>query len=519
MKSFIHRFAETTIGSVSGWDRLRFRGTLRHLSSVRTMMWFLSQRSVLLTEFTDWAKDLTGVICKCTQELALTHGLDIHYVHNNAGRKEELAQMYAGERWNDVGLSCILSAVEPCYSFDVGPNRLKKRLELRLLSRKCLHYYFYLRHPEWGPMHVRLQTWLPFNVHVCINGREWLANDLTRLGIPYRKCDNTFTFVKDMALAQQLLDNQLKTDWSARLNETLRQVHPAHALLFEDHPLFHYWSGEETEWATDVLFRSAADLARLYPRLVRHAMLHFGTGDVLRFLGRRGSVSQQSEAQVQSDLKKRHEGVRIKHAINRNSLKMYDKQGSVLRVETTINNPKDMKAYRKLEGESQGTEGWHRLRKGVSDLHRRAEISQASNARYLESLATVETDATLQEATTNLCRPVVSKTAGRARAINPLSTADQELLAAVNRGEFAINGFRNRDLLPLLYGKRPSDPASAKRLAAKVTRQIRMLRAHGVIKKIPKTHRYELTAAGRTTINAVLTVSQTQISKLTQLAA
>jgi hypothetical protein len=507
------------MGTLSGWDRVRFRGTLRRISSLGGMISFLGHRSILLKEFKGWAQSLTNQLRECASQLAEAHEQPIHYVNNSASRKEELAQAYAGKRWNEVGLSCILTALEPCYSFEVGPNREKKRLELRLLSKKCLHYYFYLRHPAWGPMHVRLQSWLPFNVHVCINGREWLASELTRLGVPHRKCDNTFRFVEDMALAQQLLDNQLSTDWSRELEAVLREVHPSHEWLFGDYPLSRYWSAEETEWATDVLFRSARDLERLYPRLVEHAMLRFGSEDVLRFLGRPGSVSQQYQAQVQSDLKARHEGVRIKHAINQNSVKMYDKQSSVLRVETTINNPRDMQAYRPAEGSTTAKRGWRRLRKGVSDLHRRAEISHASNARYLESLATVETDSTLQEATQHLCQRVVSKTVGRARAINPLSAADRALLTAVNRGEFAINGFRNRDLLPLLYAKRPSDAAGVKRLAAKVTRQIRLLRAHGVIKKIPKTHRYELTAAGRTTINAVLTASNTQISKLTQLAA
>ena len=142
------------------------------------------------------------------------------------------------------------------------------------------------------------------------------------------------------------------------------------------------------------MFRSGDDLATLYPRLVRQAMIGFSGNDVLRFLGRRSQVQMLRNAEVISHLGKRVEGVRVKHAINRNSVKMYDKQGAILRVETTINYPRDMKVYRASEDDPQGPKSWQRLRKGVADLNRRTQISQASNERYLESLAAVETEST-----------------------------------------------------------------------------------------------------------------------------
>lgn len=517
MQSFIHRFADQVSGVLCGWDRIRFRGTLRRISNLRGMGSFLWERSVLLKDFKPWALALTDTLRRSTERLAQEQGLKVHHVSSSSLRKEDLARSLAGSRWDQDGLSCILSCTELCRTFTVGPNRALKRLELRYHDSKCLHYYFYLRHPHWGPMHVRLQTWLPFSVHVCLNGRDWLAADMRRLGMPHVQSDNTFTWIEDVVRAQRLLDSQLKTNWDWHLGRILTAVHPSRQRMFGC-PMHYYWSAEETEWATDVMFRSAADLARLYPRLVQHGIRNFGGDDVLRFLGRRGNSRQHTAARLQSDLKRRHEGVRLKHALNRNSLKMYDKQESVLRVETTVNDPRDMKVYRSREGDSSGPKDWRRLRKGVADLHRRAAVSQAANERYLAALSTVDDGATLEETTAAVCRPV-DWAGGRARALNPLGAYDAALLAAVNRGEFAINGFRNRDLAAVLFGPRSADPAAAKSQAARVTRQLRLLRAHRLIVKVSGTHRYTLTDTGRITINAILAARQASTEKLSSLAA
>jgi hypothetical protein len=196
---------------------------------------------------------------------------------------------------------------------------------------------------------------------------------------------------------------------------------------------------------------------------------------------------------------------------------MYDKQETVLRIETTINDPRDMKVLRPREGHPLETKTWQRLRKGVADLHRRAEVSQKSNERYLEALAAINHDEPLGETVKELCQPTEWK-GRRVRALQPLGPDDNQLLAAVNRGEFAINGFRNRDLRVLLYGPAEVTAAEQKRHGARTTRQVRMLRAHGLIRKISKTHRYTLTSKGRLTINALLAAQQASPQQLAQLA-
>jgi hypothetical protein len=516
MRSFLNVHRAEIKGVLSGFDRVRFRGTLRWLANLDGMGSYLWSAKVLLKDFVEWSKSLTDQVRAATVRLAEAAGRPLHYLASSQQRKEDLAREIATADGVTDGLICVLTCVEPCRTYQMGRNAEAKRLELRSLEGKCLHHYFYVQHPQWGLMHLRLQTWLPFTINVCLNGRSGLARQMRRAGIAYEQRDNCFLDVGDFPRAQQLLDAQLRTPWVRLLDELRQQWHPTHGGLFTL-PQDYYWSADETEWATDVVFRSPQSLAAIYPPLVRHAITSFGCDDVLRFLGRRDEVWRFHAGRLQSSWATRHEGMRVKHQLNRNSIKMYDKQACVLRVETTVNDARDMKSFRSSESDPAGAKGWRGLRKGVADLHRRAEISQASNERYLEALASVEHAEPLEQTVRELCRPVIWQ-GRRVRALRPFEEPDARLLAAVTRGEFAINGFRNRDLRAILFAE-TSDAAEIKRQAGKITRQLRMLRAHGLIQKVPKTHRYVLTDDGRKALTALQAAKQANTQQLTQLAA
>lgn len=517
MKTFIQRFGTKILGILHGFDRIRFRGTRRFLANVVGMMNFLWHRQVLLKDFKAFAGHITAQLRQAAEDVAVQQGRPIEYLHNSAMDKEAWARKLAKRDGIEQGLIGVLKAVECCWSYEVGPNRAQKKLELRGKPSKCLHYYHYLMDPEVGLTYVRLQTWFPFTVHVGMNGREWLARAMDKIGLGYRRRDNCFVWSEDWARAQQLLDEQLRTDWPGLLNRLLGQANPALGIIDPSQATPYYWSMDEGEWASDLAFACPDTLAELAPRLFRHAWLHFDSGDVMRFLGNKAVTEHgphgKFAGEVVSDLKRRVEGTRIKHRLGGNWIKMYDKQGSVLRVETVINQTRDMKVYRTKEGDDDGEKSWQRLRKGVADIHRRAEISQAANERYVEALASVDESRSLAELVEAVCRPVLWQ-GKRSRALNPLAPQDGQLLEAVNRGEFAINGFRNRDLRALLYTKQPSDDTEKRRRSAATSRKLRLLRAHGLIHKIPKTHRYQLSPHGRDVINALLAARQASIAKL-----
>jgi len=522
MQQFLERYHDCIRGVLRGFDRVLFRGTLRRISSVAGLSSYFSYREIRLVDFRGWAEDLTARVRKASEAVVERAGRPLHYVAGRAVRKEDLARTIAERDNIREGLICGFTAVEPCMSFDIHRNRERKRLELVARERRCLWVYHYLMHPQLGFMHARIQTWAPFTVKICINGREWLARHMSKAGIDFVRKRNCFIDIANVESVQQLALQQLRTNWPRLLDGIVEQLNPLHQELFRDYPLPYYWSADETEWATDIMFRSTQQLSALYPSLLRQAISGFQSDDVMRFLGQIHPDQRSRpnfKGEVVSDVKRRPEGIRIKHRLNANSIKMYNKEGSVLRIETTINNARDLKVYRPPHDKPRGKHEWKRMRKGVADLHRRAMLSDASNHRYIEALAPLSTDATLAQLMQPLCQPTY-RNGRRCRGLNPLAKQDRDALAAVCRGEFAISGLRNKDLRVLLYPTAKDNDAHACRCtAAKATRMLGLLRAHRIIKKLPKSHRYTLTDKGRQITALLSLASNATPCQLERLAA
>jgi hypothetical protein len=204
-------------------------------------------------------------------------------------------------------------------------------------------------------------------------------------------------------------------------------------------------------------------------------------------------------------------------SIQGNSVKAYDTAGRVLRIETTINNAPGFKLYRPREGDTEGQLDWRPMRNVFADLHRRTPVSQAANERYAGALATVEIKRCLGEAAARICAPVAWKGA-RVRGLRPFSAGDHALFAAVACGAFAVDGLRNRDLLAkLLPGQHAPD--QRRRLSSRMTRKLRLLRAHGIIRKVPRSHRYTITPKGREILSAFLHAHQASVNDLVKMAA
>jgi hypothetical protein len=521
VKAFVHNHAQDVTGVLSGFDRLVFRGTIRQLSYIDGMRSYLSTRSILLKNFGDHSEKLTQMLKQAVSRAVERQGRPVVYLQSSKVRKEDVARDIARRDGITEGSIALLSCIEPCWSYQIHRNREAKKLELRPRFRKCLSLYHYQIHPVLGFMHARIQSWFPFSIQVCINGREWLARQMDRDGLEYQRRDNCFIGLGDPERAQKTMDKQIRRRWPRLLDSIARELNPAHKKMFGKFVAHYYWSVYQSEWASDVMFRDAEALARVYPPLVRHGIQAFASPDVMRFLGRKipahGHVDGHFKGEVVSDMKHRPEGIRIKHRVNGNSVKLYDKQGSVLRFETTINKPRDFKVYRPKEGDSEAEKTWRPMRKGVADLHRRAKVSQAANDRYAEALAAVNVSTPLGKQVAGLCQPA-ELNGRRVRALRPWSPEDFALLKAVNQGEFVINGLRNRDLRQLMCDPTDSD-VERRRQSARISRQLRLLRAHGLLKKVPHTHRYQLTLTGRQAITALLTAHAASTQQLAEMAA
>jgi hypothetical protein len=485
------------------------------------MMRYLSRVGVLLKDFAGFASGWTDRVRAAAHQLAEQHRRPLTYLHGSTQRKELLARDLARRAGLTTGLVGLWSVVEPCLTYFVRRDREQKKLVLRLEPGKCLHYYFYFLHEQLGLLHLRLQTWFPFALHLCLNGRHWLARQLDQHGLGYVQRENCFTWMEDVPRAQALARAQLQSCWPTLLQPLVEQCHPHAAELCRPLALAYSWSVSESEYATDVMFKSPAALARLYPALIRQGIQHFGSTDVLRFLGHKtpasGRVHGNHQGEVLSTLKHRPEGLRLKHQANGNSIKLYDKQGSVLRVETTMNRPHQFRVYRASERDPEGKKRWQVLRKSVGDLHRRAEICEAANGRYLEALASVRAGTSAGAVAQRVCQPIV-KDGRRHRGLNPWAEEDAVLLEVISRGEWTVGGFRNRDVRVALYAGR-AEAAEQRRRSGRVTRALARLRAHGIIKKVNGSYRYQLTTPGRQIVTALLAARQADVEKLMALAA
>jgi hypothetical protein len=519
VKTFLRRFAPFVLGILLGFDRIRFRGSKRRLCYPEGVMSFLSYHSVLLRDFNKpYAKDLTVTLCASIEKTAERAGI-YRYLPSSEISKEETALTIAAQHGKTKSLIAVLGCVEPCQNMRVRKNRATKMLEMRTERGKCMHYYHYYLDPRFGLRYTRLQSWFPFTMHVGLNGRDWLAQQMTKAGIEFTKKDNCFTWIKDFEAAQRLLDKQLQTEWQPLLDSWAQESFPLGKTLLQSEVPY-YWSVQEAEYATDIAFRSPQALAQFYPTWVQHAYATLHGRDLLQFMNYRLRPDGWPVAagEVKTTIKELVEGTCVRHHVMRNLLKMYDKQMSVLRVESALADLEHFKVFRTKEGDEQGPRSYRRLRKGVADLHRRAEVSQKINDRYVASLASVAEPQTLAEVTKDLGKRTTWK--GRSvRALNPLAPEDAALLEAVSRGEFLISGFTNRDLRQILFPKSSAaGPTERKRLSAKVSRLLRMLRAHGLITKEQKANRYKVSERGRTILAVLLAARQARTKQLLEAA-
>lgn len=523
MNEFIAKYQEEITGVLTGFDRLVFRGTLRSIAYAQGMDKCRALNGILLKDFGRWAAQCSEALERASLAEARKLGRRIEYLRSSHIDKEALARKIAQETGIGEGLVCVLRCIEPCSSFEVYRNRDQKQLELKKRQRKCMFLYHYQLHPQLGWMNARIQTWFPFSIQICLNGREWLAQQLQCKQMEHVKQDNCLVWVENWKQAQQLMDRQLRARWPRLLDQFAEQVNPALEEILGKWEASYYWSTYQSEWATDIVFREGERLRQLYERMVHYSVTALSCTDVMKYLGRKvrldGNVPKRFNAEVVLDCKQRPEGIRIKHRVNDNSLKAYDKAftslGNVLRFEATMLNPADLRAYRPKEGDPGGAKAWRPMRRGIADLHRLAELSDRAKDRYMDALAQVDDNSTIQD----LLKRLHHRKPWHGQAVRGLQPfgKDNALLLAINRGEFLLQGLRNRDLQKLLFTERSASQKQGRQRTAQISRQLRMLRAHGLIHKVPKTHRYQVTETGRTILTALFAAWNAKVSQLTAL--
>ena len=495
MKNFTGKHADNIHGELNCFDRIIFKG-YSPLSWAKSMEEHMSYNGILLKDFKKYATDLSEQMRKHGLETAQRHGRP-YFRPEGKYNKEERAREIAERDGIKEGLICVMSAIESSPTFKIVPGEGRPRLIN--MSIPCLCLYYYLMDKEFGMMHIRVQTYLPFTVQVYVNGHEWLARKMPLQGIEYVRQDNCFTWISDVAKAQELCDKFQQLKWPRILSKLTREVSPLKEELF---PQDYYWVIDQAEYATDVMFKDSALLELLYKKLLKCSILRFGPKDILTFFGKKYSGNFKGD-QINS-MKERWTGARVKHWMKRNWIKMYNKFGSVLRVETVINHSYDFKILRRGKRNGELIYGWFPMSKGVCNLYRYAEIGLSANGHYLDALSVESDPRPARESMRELSSPVIRK-GRRYGEFNPVKGSDVNLFKTVMDGNHVAFGFQNRDVRERVFGTSPSGKETA-RWSARTSRLLKKLQAHGLIAKIPRSRRWRVTEKGWTIMSASLEI-------------
>jgi hypothetical protein len=509
MKIFLQNFNNYLAGILHGFDRVILKGHIKHFYYNNNFYYFLSQENVKLKDYKNYVLKVTDDIKTHIKHLIEKEGCYTEYLSSLKTSKEKIAKGILKENPDKVGLLCVLSVVEPCYTLTVKYNKAIAKLEKKHEYRKCLHYYFYYNDRDLGLMHVRFQTWFPFTIQIYINGKEYVKKQLAKESIQFSSYDNCITSVSDLQRAQEIADRFVEKKWAKVFDHFAHQVNgflPRIEKIFNKHG--YYWFIEQCEYASDILFKDRKTLEMIFPYFIEYASLCQMGENIFTFFGRKAHLLCKGEAV--SDRKHYwNQGFRVKFTLDKNSIKFYDKF-NVLRIETTINNAG---VFKILNPNPQGKKKWVPMGKNISNLYRYAQVTRKCNERYIDSLAALNQTQNLDKAIERLCHPKKSKLSKNSvkerqySALNPLKDFNCKAFNAVMNGMYMMKGFTTKQLTDVLIALnvfKKEQCSDIKKLKAKVGRFIAQLRAHKIVTKLPRTHRYRVTKTGTVILSRIL---------------
>lgn len=507
MRLFGEIYPEQSSGQLTMFDRVVFKGHLSGLYPFQRLEAILYHQGVLLKDYKDFAESSTKQLKDQIEHLAQAAGRPLQYLATGFGKRDEgkeaLAQAIAERDHITQGLIVVFSSVELDHVMTVRAEPKTGHLHLVSEKRKQLHYYLYYQDDEFGFMSIRIQSWWPFTLQIYINGHEWLAKQLDREGIAYVRADNCFWELADLARAQALCDKFAHRQWERVWQAFAGRVNPLVEKVKTWTGKGYYWSIEQAEIATDVMFPEQETLDDLLPDLFHETTLILSAEDVMRFLGRK--LNGNFQGKIETRLNKRQPGWRVKHWVKSNSLKMYNK-GRVLRVETTINNSDEFKIP--VPVSETDSSRWKRMPKGVSYFWHFYQTGREANQRYLDALRSIPCQGKAAiEALDSLCQSQQHRGHSVAK-FQPVDASTCQLFAAVLRGEHLLSGFRNRHIRQVLYQTPADDDQTEHRRRAQVSRMLAKLVGHGLVQRVERSHLYHVTADGYRAMGAALLYRQ-----------
>jgi len=522
MDSFLQRFGDKIKGCISGFDRIVFKGCIRPLMYAAGAQGFFRGRGVLNKDYKSWVMARSKRLVDEADAYARAKcGHGIGPISSCHERKEALAHDRQRALGVERGLIGVWSCTEACSTYRAHYDAKAGFPQLRREFSRCKHLYFYYDHVEYGFMSVRLQTWFPYSIQIALNGREWLRRSLDKQGLDYVLHGNKFLHLEDYARAQKLLRKQTDARWVDLLTGFLPMTFPSMSQTLGP-GLSYYWTLWQSEWATDYIFESPAALNSLMDGLLRHALMTGTCDRVLRYMGRPVDAAGQPHPLANPEVLTRanawHEGLRVRHWVDKNSVKLYNEHNA-LRAEMTMNNPSMFRVYRHAEGRAHSGDKKRRLalRKGLADIPIRTQVAADVNHRFMEHMATLRDDTPLSD----LLKGVAQASTRHGRSIRSLDIIgkDRDLLLAIADPLYAVCGITNKRLHKTLLTSPWAKGGTDKQLSARITRHLRLLRDHGLIRKMPNQRKYTLTKTGRTLTTALQALLAASTQQLMEKAA
>ena len=481
MQNFIERHNTKIKGVISCFDRIVLTGTIPGICYAEGMTSLLFKKNIRIFDYTNFVEPMREEIRLNAEKLAEENGMEIDFIRKKNFRKEDRINDIIKQRGSLPGLVHIFSAMEPCTAYKPWHNKKTHKTYLKTVPGKCLHYYFYFITADLGLCYLRVPTWAPFRLQFYCNGHNLLASRLSKKNIDFQMLDNVFVQIDNFDKAQKFADDINVKRLHRQLDKIVRQYCP----IIRHFTNSYHWSFMQLEYATDIIFKRKSDLKPIYDEIVRTAIHSVKAENIATFLGRKLHGGYQDE--MGNNFNTRIEGTCIKHRMGKVAIKMYDKFGIVLRVETVANDVSFFKHHRRVEHRD-GT--WEMktapLKKSIYSLPRLVELMKASNRRYIEFISAID-EPTGGIKDLNKISKAVKEDDRSYRGFNLFDGGDLELFSAIIRGEFNISGFSNKSLRKVIKGKK----------GHQVSRLLKRLRKHGLIKKIGNTYKYYLTALGR----------------------
>ena len=492
MPDFLERHADNIDGVLSCFDRVILQGTLPDICHPGAITdWFYAHK-IRIFDFKDWAAPMRDQIRENIEKIATDNGIEIEFVRKQKDfRKEQRVKDILVERGDHPGIVHIFSAMETCTAFKPWHDKQTHATFFKYDSGRCLHYYVYFIDKEFGLCYLRIPTWAPFRLQFYLNGHNWLARQLDKHGIAYQQVENAFVEVSDFAKAQKLADRFPIKRLHQLLDQYARRLCPAVTTFGSGI----HWSTMQAEYATDIVFGDGETLCPIYEELIRTLSHAVKPDNVSMFLGKR--LHGNYEGELGTQLSTRLEGHCLRHYMGPSGIKMYDKFGRVLRIETFTNDVSFFKHHRRVEHRD-GSHSYQtaNMRKTIYSLPDLAELMSACNRRYLDFLAAVDDPTNGIKKVNKISRSV--KDSGRSyRGFNLFSAEDEAVIRAIAQGGEQGFGIRNSGLR-----------ASLGKTTGQVSRILKRLRNHGLIKKVANVYKYHLTSLGREVVLTALKLKE-----------